>query len=294
MNTPLKIDKSDLSQVDMTAREDFLEGGEPGADDNGKSKSAPQTGTLGKAMAVLDIVAASSAPPRFTEILKQSDQPRGTLHRQLSNLVEEGLLNQRSDSSYELGYKLLKFASRAWAGNEFRTIAEPHLNRLHTQTGETVHLGVFRENQVIYLDKVEGNQTVRMYSQIGNASPVYCTGVGKAALSVLSEDLLTECLESIIYKKFTEHTILSSSQMRLALDEIRATGNAYDLEEHETGIRCVAAPVFSKDRGFVAGVSVTGPAYRVTMEKLKSWAPIVREAARGIMEDMGAKLGPRA
>ncbi len=259
-----------------------------------KDKPNNQTGTLGKAMSVLDIVAASPNPPRFTEILHQSDQPRGTLHRQLSNLVEEGLLNQRRDSSYELGYKLLKFASRAWAGNEFRTIAEPHLNKLHNLTGETVHLGVLRDNQVIYLDKVEGNQAVRMYSQIGNASPAYCTGVGKAALSVLSEPALDACLDSISYKKFTDHTIASSEQMKVVLDEIRKTGNAYDLEEHENGIRCVAAPVFSQDRGFVAGISVTGPAYRVTMERLKSWAPIVRKTAQEIMEDMGARLGPRA
>ena len=152
-----------------------------------EQSKAVSTGTLGKAMAVLDIVAASPFPPRFTDILRQSDQPRGTLHRQLSNLVEEGLLNQRRDTSYELGYKLLKFASRAWAGSEFRLIAEPHLRNLHELTGETVHLGVLRDNQVIYLDKVEGKQAVRMYSQIGNASPVYCTGVGKAALSAMAE-----------------------------------------------------------------------------------------------------------
>lgn len=257
-------------------------------------QQASMTGTLGKAMAVLDIVAASPTPPRFTDILSQCDQPRGTLHRQLTNLVEEGLLNQRSDSSYELGYKLLKFASRAWAANEFRTIAEPHLRALHQMTGETVHLGVLRDNQVIYLDKVEGNQAVRMYSQIGNASPVYCTGVGKAALSALSQTELMACLDAVTYKKFTEHTITSTKQMLGVLDEIRASGNAFDLEEHESGIMCVAAPVYSQYKKFVAGVSVTGPAYRVTLERLKSWAPIVRQTAQDIMEDMGARLGPRA
>lgn len=259
-----------------------------------KEARSHQTGTLGKAMAVLDIVAGSPYPPRFTEILNQSDQPRGTLHRQLSNLVEEGLLNQRRDSSYELGYKLLKFASRAWAGNEFRSIAEPHLQRLHGLTGETVHLGILRDNQVIYLDKVEGTQAVRMYSQIGNASPVYCTGVGKAAMSALSEDALEECLQSINFKKFTDHTILTRDGLRDAVVAARLSGNAYDLEEHENGIRCVAAAVYSEDRKFVAGISVTGPAYRVTMEKLESWARMVRDAAHNIMDDMGARLGPRA
>ncbi len=285
-----------ISGIDQTASDNPAAGaGEAVAKSAGANAGTGSgTGTLGKAMSVLDIVAASAEPPRFTEILKQSDQPRGTLHRQLQNLVEEGLLNQRRDSSYELGFKLLQFAARAWAGNEFRRIAEPHLRKLHQLTGETVHLGVLRGNQVIYLDKVEGTQAVRMYSQIGNASPVYCTGVGKAALSVLPEPTLSSCLASISYHRFTENTITSSEAMRAAITEIRETGNAYDLEEHEAGIRCVAAPVYSTERGFYAGVSVTGPAYRVNMEKLAEWAGPVREAARGIMEDMGTKMSPRA
>ncbi len=74
------------------------------------------------------------------------------------------------------------FASRAWAGNQFRAIAEPQSAPPQRGDGETVHLGVLRGTEVIYLDKVEGWQSVRMYSQIGNASPAFCTGVGKAAL----------------------------------------------------------------------------------------------------------------
>jgi len=253
----------------------------------------PATGTLGKAMAVVEIVAGADEPMRFTDILMRSDQPRGTLHRQLSNLVEEGLLAVNRDHSYSLGIRLLKFASRAWASNEFRTIAEPHLRRLHDQTGETVHLGVLRGLDVIYLDKVESRQAVRMYSQIGNASPVYCTGVGKAALSCLPNAELDRLLSRIVFHRFTDHTLMSVEALTRELEEIRRSGNAYDREEHEAGIRCVAAPVHSADRSFLAGVSVTGPAYRVTNEALEEWAAIVREAAGRIMDDMASRLGPR-
>jgi IclR family acetate operon transcriptional repressor len=252
------------------------------------------TGTLGKAMEALDIVASQRQRMRFTDILERTDQPRGTLHRQLSNLIEEGLLDLRPDMTYELGYKLLKYASQAWAGNEFRNIAEPHLKHLHDQTGETVHLGVLRNNEVIYLDKVEGTHSVRMYSQIGNASPVYCTGVGKAALSVLEGPALESCLATIKFHKFTENTLMSSQALRSELEDIRSCGNAYDREEHEIGISCVAAPVHSQDLTFLAGISVTGPAYRVSQEKLAGWAELVRHTAHAIMDDMQTRLGPRA
>lgn len=258
-----------------------------------RSRPQPDTGTLGKAIVVLDIVASAEAPMRFTEILDRCDQPRGTLHRQLSNLVEEGLLSLNRDHSYSLGLRLLKFAAKAWAGNQFRTIAEPHLRTLHDQTGETVHLGVLRGAEVIYLDKVESRQAVRMYSQIGNASPVFCTGVGKAAMSALTEEALDKTIGQIEFRRFTEHTIVTARDLKAEIAEIRDTGNAYDREEHELGIRCVAAPVYSADRSFVAGVSVTGPAYRVSVESLQSWAGLVRQAAAAIMDDMAPRLGPR-
>ena len=252
------------------------------------------TGTLGKAMEVLNIVATSPAPLRFTEILAQSEQPRGTLHRQLTNLLEEGLLTVNRDHSYELGLKLLSLASKAWSGNQFRMIAEPHLTHLHEQTGETVHLGVLKGSEVIYLDKVEGSQAVRMYSQIGNASPAFCTGVGKAALSCLPDNILDAVLEEMPLRRFTEHTLDTADALKRDIEIIRREGIAYDREEHEVGIRCVAAPIHSRDLKFIAGVSVTGPAYRITEETLHGWAGLVGQTARSIMDDMRMRLGPRA
>lgn len=259
-----------------------------------EAASDASTGTLGKAIAVLDIVASSDEPLRFTDILQRTHQPRGTLHRQLSNLVEEGLLTLNRDHSYALGLRLLKFASRAWSGNRFRAIAEPHLRRLQEATSETVHLGVLDGTQVIYLDKVEGRQAVRMYSQIGNASPAYCTGVGKAAMAVLPEDALDALARGIAFHRFTEHTLASPEALLAEAAAIRARGVAFDREEHEVGIRCVAAPVYSADRTFLAAISVTGPAYRLSEETLESWAGLVRGTADAIMEDMRARLGPRA
>jgi DNA-binding IclR family transcriptional regulator len=249
------------------------------------------TGTLGKAIAVLDIIAASPDPLRFTDVLRLTNQPRGTLHRQISNLIEEGLLTANRDHSYTLGLRLLQFASKAWASNRFRTIAEPHLQRLHEVTGETVHLGVLRGTEVIYLDKIESRQNIRMVSQVGNTAPAYCTGVGKAAFSVLPDDELQARVATIAFKRFTPNTLGNARSLLDEIELIRAEGNAYDREEHETGITCVAAPVHSSD--FIGSVSVTGPAYRVTPELLQSWAGITRAAAAAIMDDMTTQLSPR-
>lgn len=251
------------------------------------------TGTLGKAIAVLETVALADRPMRFTDVLVVSGQPRGTLHRQLSHLVQEGLLELRPDHSYMPGLRLLKLASASWARNEFRAVAAPFLEALHRETGETVHLGVLRGREIIYLDKAESRQAVRMNSQIGNASPVYCTGVGKAALSVLDEAALDAILSGLEFRRFTPQTLADRASLLAELAEIRESGIAFDREEHEPGIRCVAAPVFDAGRALVAGVSVTGPAYRVGQEKLDSWAPRVSHAARAITAELAARLGPQ-
>jgi IclR family transcriptional regulator, acetate operon repressor len=251
------------------------------------------TGTLGKAMRVLDAVAVSQRPLRFKDLLDVIDQPRGTLHRQISNLIAEGLLIQRADFCYELGPRLLTLASRAWSGNQFRQIAEPHLAALHEATGETVHLGVLAGAEIIYLDKVESRSAVRMHSQVGKASPVYCTGVGKAALSRLTDDRLARIARSINYHRFTPSTIADAAALIAEISGIRRDGLAFDREEHEPGISCVAAPISSLDGSLIAGISVTAPSYRVDMRQLEKWGPLVRRTADNISADITMRMGPR-
>ncbi|REC93858.1 IclR family transcriptional regulator [Kushneria indalinina] len=250
------------------------------------------TGTLGKAMDIVEIIAEANSPPRFSDILRRTGQPRGTLHRQMANLLNEEMIALNPDQTYSLGIRLLKLASQAWSTNGFRTAATRGLNWLHQQTDETTHLAVLRGAEVIYLDKVESGQSIRMHSQIGKASPVYCTGIGKAALSRVDDTTLESILSELSFSRFTPHTITNTRALREELDGIRARGIAFDNEEHEIGICCVAAPVVPISRSFYAGVSVTGPVYRVDEAKWLAWQSLVPEAARLIVEDVEILLGP--
>ena len=255
--------------------------------------SRRDTGTLGKLMRLVDLVAAARTPLRFSDILARSGEPRGTVHRQLSHLLDEGLLEIGADGGYRPGLRLLTLASEAWSRHDFRAVAAPHLQDLHAATGETVHLGVLRGQDVVYLDKVESRQSVRMHSEVGRASPLHCTGIGKAALSILPPEQAATLIRSLPLKMFTSTTLVTVAALEREIAAARLAGHAFDREEHEAGIRCVAAPVTVGNGGFAAGISVTGPAYRVSEAQLQGWAGLVRDTARRISEEAAIRLGPR-
>lgn len=261
---------------------------------SGSVRRKPKSGTLGKALEVLEIIALAETPPRFTELLDHVDQPRGTLHRQISNLIAEGLVSVNPDHSYVPGLRLLKLAARAWSGNSFRQLAEPHIRKLHEETGETVHLGLISGLEVIYLDKIESKQSVRMHSQVGNASPLYCTGVGKAMLALLDEDECAELASQFDYVRHTETTLYTPELLLAEMPEIRESGISHDREEHEPGICCVAAGIGGSESGIIAGISVTGPSFRISQEDNDRWQSLVFDTARAIESDMEARLGPRS
>ncbi len=256
--------------------------------------SGSGTGTLGKALDVVTAIANSRNPLRFTDLLKQVDQPRGTLHRNISNLLEEGFIAMSPETHvYSLGPRLLQLASQAWADNELRGIAQPHIRALNELAGETVHLAILQGDQVVYLDKFEAQQSLRMHSQIGRSAPVYCTGVGKAILSGLSDEAFETLANALNFQRFTENTIMNVEDLRQDRAATIARGYAIDAEEHEAGIRCAAAPIKDQAGLLLGGVSITAPAYRVSDEAYAQWAQWVQKTAADIGADADIKMGPR-
>lgn len=88
-------------------------------------KAGVETGTLGKAVSLLELIAFAEKPMRFTDVVEACGQPRGTVHRQLAHLVAEGLVDHAADQTYAVGLRLLQLAAKAWSGNDLRSVAAP-------------------------------------------------------------------------------------------------------------------------------------------------------------------------
>lgn len=251
-----------------------------------KIEDPSEGGTVGKALSVLDQVAAAGRPVRFAELLETSDFPKATLYRFVQTLLGQGMLAYDPErQTYSLGIRLVRLAHAAWAQSSLAPLARPHVDALAASAGETVHLAQLDGAQVLYVDKRNAARPIEMFSSAGKVGPAYCTGVGKAMMAFLPDDDLDRVLAQQSYHPFTAHSLTSEAELRAELRRIRARGYGFDREEHEPGIICVAAPILTATGRVLGALSVTSSTERSSLEKLEGLAPKVTAAAAAIARD---------
>jgi DNA-binding IclR family transcriptional regulator len=161
-----------------------------------------------------------------------------------------------------------------------REAAKPFLCQLMEITGECAHLAVPAQGKVLYIDQVESPATLRVNAQVGTLNPLHCTALGKVLLA-FGDLELPSTLES-----FTPHTLTDPSRLRKNLDQVCAQGYAVDDEEFDIGVRCIAVPVFDFRGKVVGSIGISGPATRVTPERLPGLAASVVEMGKALSERM--------
>ena len=238
--------------------------------------SSSGDGTVGKALEVLDKVAAVGRPVRFSELLAESTHPKATLYRLLQTLVSQGMLAyDERQQTYSLGIRLVRLAHAAWRQSSIAPIARPFVSALSEAVGETVHLAQLDSGQVLYVDKRNPTNAIDMFSQAGKVGPAYCTGVGKALMAFLEPAELDHVLKKQSFYRYTP-------ALRADLEKIREEGLSYDREEHEPGIICIAAPILSSRGRPVGALSVTTSTQRKGLDQLLEARPALLDAASKI------------
>lgn len=243
-------------------------------------------GTVGKALDVLDMVAAYGRPVRFSDLLVHAAYPKATLYRFLQTLTHQGMLAYDPDRQcYSLGVRLVRLAHAAWAQSSLAPLARPWIDRLSEQVGETIHLAQLDQSQVLYVDKRNARRPVEMFAQAGKVGPAYCTGVGKAMLAYLPDDNLNTALSLQTFHRFTTHTLTTPDALRAELAVIRKRGYAFDNEEHEPGIICVALPILTRAGRVMGALSVTSTTARTTIAALEGLVPQVSATASAVAHE---------
>ena len=245
------------------------------------------TGSLEKAIDMLEAVGAATDGLSQTELATQLSLPRTTTYRLLATLVARGMLRRDPlRKVYRLGFRCFEMARQAYTMPDLAAAAALEMRGLRDLTGETCYLATLDGLEVISLERCDGAHSVRSAAVLGQRKPVHCTSQGKAILSVMQAASREEIVRDMTLKSFTPHTITDRRRLNAELKITAARGYAIDDEEIVEGVRCVGAPIVDA-AGVVRGaISVAGPAYRLTRARVELLGPEVAQAARRV----GAQL----
>jgi len=249
---------------------------------NGKIKS------IDKALSLLEFLSKNENEIGIAEISKKLNMGLSTVHRILDTLKYRGyILQNQKTAKYRLGMKLFELGCEVQGTKNLIKTIRPYLRKLSKMTNETANLAILEDKEVIYLDTIESSEILRTGIHQGTRLPAHCTALGKVLLAFLDNEELKYIYnkkeESLI--SMTNNSISSYNQLKKELQNIREMGFAVDIEEFKVGINCISYPVFNVNKEVIAAISLTGPATRLTLDKMEEEKYILESISRAVSKN---------
>ncbi len=248
-----------------------------------------QSSIIEKSIVLLDVLGDVSRPLTFTEIVKASDFNKSTVHRLLSILTRQGLINyNEAAKTYMLGHKLLQFARKAWRGFDLQTLALDEMLQLNALSGENVSIGMLTGNEVMHLRMIESQHAWGIVHPPVFNEPAYTTATGKAILAFLSTKIFDNWLDQCEFKRRTKWSIIERELFLKEMKRIRKRGYATCDREDMDYIVGIAAPVFNFLNEPIAAINIWAPTNRCSVKNLTRWSDEIVAAAARISKLIGS------
>jgi IclR family transcriptional regulator, KDG regulon repressor len=256
-------------------------------------KPAPKSVRLSSVSAAARVLKCfSEAEPELgiSNLAKRLSLAKSTIHRLVTTLMLEGLLDQNPETGrYRLGLNLFVMGTLVRRRLDVSNVSQPFLHMLREKTSETIHLAVLTGTDIMYLFNLESSQAIRMKSYIGTLKPAFCTCEGRAIAAFGGSEVINRLLSAPLVAR-TEDTITDSAKLLKAFADTRANGYAIDDEESEADMRGIGAPIRDSSGQVVAAIGIGGPSQRLTLKKLRSHAPVLLRTAAAISEQLGYRV----
>jgi DNA-binding IclR family transcriptional regulator len=251
-----------------------------------KKKHGMSTTAL-KALRTLEIIADTPDELSVSDVAERMQTDKTTAYRMLLTLEEAGYVTRNEYSKrFKLAYKVVSLSRNLLAENEVSKLILQTLRDISSSTEETLHFSVLDGYESVLIHRVKGSHLVNVDFQIGDRAPLHATSIGKVLLAFQDYRFIEEILSHDL-PKYTENTIIDPDTLRRELQHIRSQGYALDDHEYSDSMRCIAVPVFEGGGRLAGGISISGPDFRFTYEKLENLRePIVKGA-----QDLSRHLG---
>lgn len=235
-----------------------------------KEQQGNQLSSVKNALRILRSFTMDEPEKRISDISKSLELNKSTVSRTMSTLASEGfVLKDPETQKYRLGLSILSLSGIINTNMDIYQESMPVLNKLVETCGETAHISILDNDEVIYLQKVECNHPVRFLTHVGKRNPAYCTSAGKVLLAFSNEEI-TEAIIANGLQPYTEHTITEPDALRAHLKQVREMGHSYSYEELSEGVISIGAPAFDYTGKIIAALSVVGPKQRIHSGKIQN------------------------
>lgn len=231
---------------------------------------------------LLDLMADAGGALTLSELASQTELPLPTIHRLLRTLVGKGYVRQLANRRYALGPRLIRLGEGA--SKQLGAIANPQLAGLVSRLSETANMAVLEGDMVLYVAQVPSPHAMRMFTEVGRRAHTHDTGVGKAILAELDDQVVRDIVHRAGMPRATEKSIGTPDELVAELERIRARGYAIDDNEQEIGVRCFSVAV--PNAPTPTAISVSGPVSRVDAAFGERAVPLLKAAAAAIGEEL--------
>ncbi len=233
-----------------------------------------------RAFAIMEIVARAERPVALSEIVEQSGLPAATAFRILSMLEAAGLVQREpTGKTYGVGHRLARFGLDLMTNNSVRAERRVILRRLVDEIGETCNLAMFGGDEIIYIDRIETDWSLKAELKPGSRVPLHCTSSGKLFLSQMPKAKRRRMLESLSYKRYTDNTITDVDLLESEIERIAVTKVGTNSEEFQAGVIGVAVPVMDAKGRMLASVALQAPVARLSIGRALEFVPSLQRAA---------------
>ncbi len=253
------------------------------------SATSSTVAALDRGLVVMEAVSHLQSAT-LSDLALHVDMPPSTVHRILATLQKHGFADfDTSLQEWAVGIGAFRVGSTYLARSNLIEASLIVLRELTAETGETANLGIAEAGNIVFVSQVETKNPIRAMFRQGTGSPMHASGIGKAILTDMPRDSVTNQLAKYGQPAFTPLTITQPEPLFAELDVIAKNGWAVDNEERYLGMRCVAAAVYNAQGEPIAGVSVSGPTARMTDQVLAETGPLVQAAAAKLTAMIGGK-----
>jgi DNA-binding IclR family transcriptional regulator len=256
----------------------------PPEEDTENKEARGSIQVIDRMMSLIDTLASEPEPLGLKQLALGTGLHPSTAHRILATLSNSGFIERTDAGAYRLGIRLLELGNLVKSRISLRETAMAAMLRLHAQTGESINLGMRNGDEIVYVERTSsGRSAVRVVHIVGARAPLHVTATGKLFLAEEDAESNRAYAERTGLPACTQASITSLSELQQELERVRRHRLAYDMDEVEVGVRCIAAGIRDDSGTLIAGLSLSTPSERFNPD----WAPVVRDTALEISRALG-------